>query len=52
MRKNISNDQEKLIFLQHPISNIQEKEIIVDKNIFEEYFVYCDAVSDQEILQD
>ena len=38
VRKKISNDQEKFIFLQHPISDIQEKEMIVDKNIFEEHF--------------
>ena len=52
MRKKISRDQEKYIFLQHPISNIQEKEKIVDKNIFEEHFHYYDAVSNQEVLQD
>ena len=52
MRKKISNDQEKIIFLQHPISDIQEKEMIVDKNIFEEHFVYYDAIFNQEVLQD
>ena len=50
--KKISNDQEKFIFLQHPISYIQEKEKIVDKNIFEEHFVYYDAIFNQEVLQD
>ena len=52
MRKKISNDQEKFIFLQHPISDIQEKEKIVDKNIFKEHFVYYDAILNQEVLQD
>ena len=52
MRKKISRDQEKYIFLQHQISDIQEKEMIVDKNIFEEHFIYYDAVLNQEIQQD
>ena len=52
MRKKISRDQQKFIFLQHPISNIQEKEMIVDKNMFEEHFIYYDTVSNQETLQD
>ena len=52
VRKKISNDQEKFIFLLHPISNIQEKEMIVNKNIFAEHFVYYDAILNQEVLQD
>ena len=33
-------EEESIIFLQHPISGIQEKEMIVDKNIFKEHFIY------------
>ena len=35
-----------------PIGDIQEKDIIMDKNVFEKNIYYNDAVSSEKVLQD